>query len=281
MIRCPICKFENFNKRDYCENCEHSISHINPESFHFAEFIKENSQIYSVIGILIAVSAYLISLNDTNTDSIVFFMILVVAYLVLFLLQKGYKIVKTCYLIKKNNYSHFLNLIHFYFYSFTHLVLIYAMFYYIPHNLRILIAAVLGFFIVLLFTLQNLSKGKKVNLFLAILFAAFLIEILVIQFLAIPFFTSIIDNGEFAFYYLWSIPVIFYFIVGGISAYLSLYVLSQFIIPDAVQTEEVTWSTWNNFAEENPKLNIFLGFIVLLAFILSPIIWQILTIHKI
>ncbi len=257
MIRCPLCKFENFNRLDFCEKCGHSISCINPESFHFAEFIKENSQIYSVIGILIAVSAYLISLKDPNTDSIVFFMILVVAYLVLFLLQKGYKIVKTCHLIKKNNYFLFLNHIHFYFYSFAHLVLIYAMFYYIPKNLRIWIAAVLGFFIVLLFTLQNLSKGKKVNLSLTIIFAVFLIEIIVIQVLVIPFFASIFNNGDFAFYYLWSIPVICDFIVGGIIAYVILCMFSQFIIPDAIQTEEVTWSLWDKFADENPKWNVF------------------------
>jgi len=281
MIRCPICKFENFNKMDYCEKCGNSISHINSESFHFAEYIKENSQIYSVIGILIAVSAYLINLKDPNTDSIVFFMILVAAYLVLFLLQKGYKIVKNFPLINNNNYFHFLNSIHFCFYSFAHLVLIYAMFYYIPNNLRIWIAAVLGFFFVLVFTLQNLSNGKKVDLLLAIIFAVFLIESIVVQVIAIPFFASIIDNGDFAFYYLWSIPVISDFFVGGITAYVILCGLSQVIIPNAIQTEEVTWSSWDNFATENPKWNLFLGFVVLLAFILLPIIWQILTIHKI
>ena len=281
MIRCPKCKFENFNKRDYCEKCGDSISHITPESFHFAEYIKENSQIYSVIGILIAVSAYLINLRDPNTDSIVFFMILVAAYLVLFLLQKGYKIVKNYPLIKNNNYFYFLNFTHFCFYSFVHLVLIYAMFYYIPNNLRIWIAAVLGFFIVSLFTLQDIAKGKKVNLLLTIIFAVFLTEIILIQFLAIPFFSSIINSEDFAFYYLWSIPVISDFIAGGIIAYVILCGLSQVIFPNAIKTEEVTWSSWDNFANENPKWNLFLGFVVLLAFILLPIIWQILTTHKI
>jgi hypothetical protein len=281
MIVCPICKFENFNELDYCEKCGKPISCIKSESFHFAEFIRKNSQIYSVIGILIAVSAFLINLHNTTTDFIIFFMVLIITYLVLFLIQKGYKIVKTSHLVEKNNYLHFLNVTHFYFYSFAHLVLVYAMFYYIPDNLRIWIAAALGFFIVLLFTLQNLSAGKKLNPLLAILFTVFSIEIVLIQILSISFFASITDNGDFAFYYLWSIPVIFDFLVGGIIAYVLLSVLSQFIITDIVQTEINIWSSWDNFAEKNPKWNMFLGFIILLALILSPIIWQILTTHRI
>jgi len=47
------------------------------EKFHFAEFIRKNFQLYSVIGVLVALSYYLVSLKNASVYFAIFILVLI------------------------------------------------------------------------------------------------------------------------------------------------------------------------------------------------------------
>ena len=65
MKLCPNCQFENFENIDTCHRCKSSINAIKDEKFQMFEFIKMNSAIYVVIGVLLAFVNY--SSKDVNS----------------------------------------------------------------------------------------------------------------------------------------------------------------------------------------------------------------------
>ena len=64
MKLCPNCQFENFRETEYFERCLAPINNIKNEDFQMFDFIKRNSAIYVVIGVLLAFVNYLSKPDD-------------------------------------------------------------------------------------------------------------------------------------------------------------------------------------------------------------------------
>lgn len=65
MKLCPNCQFENFKNTECCERCLAPINNIKNEDFQMFDFIKRNSAIYIVIGVLLAFVNYLSKPEDS------------------------------------------------------------------------------------------------------------------------------------------------------------------------------------------------------------------------
>lgn len=128
---CPICNFENFHRGQICERCKCSIWYIKEESFHIDQFIVKNTDIYVIISVLIALSAFLYdpslfnqpssTVISSQFSSIITIPLFFSIYLLFKLVQKAWKFVD----LNEEHVSQ--TLIETYLFSFLQLLLIFGL----------------------------------------------------------------------------------------------------------------------------------------------------------
>jgi len=137
MKLCPNCEFENFKNPDNCDRCQNSISIIKDEKFQLFEFIKRNSAIYVVIGVLLAFVNYL-SKPDNNFRTGASLVSALLAILLIFLLIiKAWKYSSYSTQNPSNNLEIFT-------YTFIHLFLIFSVFLFYDFTYLPIIALFIG-----------------------------------------------------------------------------------------------------------------------------------------
>jgi hypothetical protein len=194
---CCGCSHENFNSNDVCAHCGQSINDIHPEIFNIAGFIKQNFQLYVIFGVLVALYEYLIPKPQYVTA---LFPLLIALYLILHLIYKGIRIVKSKNwqsneeLIRRE--STFQCLI----FGIIHIFLIFALLISLFENIptasaKIYAGIILAMFLFVLyfsadFSYEQYRKSAKI-----LLFGTFLYEFAVMLILFIPLFAKITDNN--------------------------------------------------------------------------------------
>ena len=104
---CPNCNYENFSNPNFCEGCGQDLHLVRPEFFTIVNFIKKNSEVYAVFGILIALFQYFFTSQDSNVKIISLFPLFISGYLLLSLLIKADQIVDTQSF--ENSYNRYFN----------------------------------------------------------------------------------------------------------------------------------------------------------------------------
>jgi hypothetical protein len=194
---CYECSHENFNSNDVCARCGQSINNIHPEIFNIAGFIKQNFQLYVIFGVLVALYEYLIQKPRYETA---IFPLLIALYLILHLIYKGIRIVKSKNwqsneeLIRRE--STFQCLI----FVIIHISLIVALLISLFENIptlsaQIIVGNILAMFLFVLYFSANFSNEQYRKSAKILLWGIFLYEIAVMLVLFIPLFAKITDNN--------------------------------------------------------------------------------------
>jgi hypothetical protein len=213
-----------------------------------------------------------VSLKNADVNFAIFFLVLVAIYLILYLIQKGARIIKSRTWDNDKPFLKVLSVFHYYFFVLFHSLLIVGLFYYIPENLRLFIAIIVGFFAVMTIHLQTLSKGNDPDLSLIVPITIVLFEIVLILIFLIPFFAANVNDATFAFYYLWSIPVLQYLIAGVMFGNLFAIIISA----DSSQKNSKILQLQPISEQKTTQKSLLWGIVILLGLFLTTIAWEFL-----
>jgi hypothetical protein len=269
---CDNCENENFIRYDYCERCGHPITHITPESFNIANFLRRNYQLYATFGILVAIFEYLLRDLPDERKYWSIFPLLVAMYLIVHLGVKGAQVIRSRIWLANDDSLHRESNFHLFIFLMIHSLLIIGLILSLPENTRNFAGFALGAFIFLVFFSSDFSNAQSRRSYWILLFGIFYLEIVITLILLLPFIAKVFDNGivpnliseTVAVYYGWITISLFYLGIGGMITYYISFIGSE-------PTNFRTLISSIFYQERNPdylSLEFFSGIVLLYGIIL-------------
>ena len=213
---CPCCNYENFKDQDFCERCGHSITNIQPENFNIAGYITQNYRIYAIIGIFVGLFSYLF---NSGIEYIGFVPLFIAIYLIFYLIEKSYNVVKFRKWNDNEDNLHFESFFHSFIFIIIHFIFIVALFFYIPDNQKSIFFFFVGIFISLLYFSSDFSISRDKKILWILVISLVIIEISFIFSIFLTIFSQCTNNGFFAFLYWWCMLCLFLVSFGILFSY--------------------------------------------------------------
>lgn len=257
MKLCPNCQFENFKNTECCARCLAPINNIKDENFQMFEFIKRNSGIYVVIGVLLVFANNLSKPNDGIRTGSSFVSALLAIILICALIYKSWDY---CSTPKPCN-----DVLKIFTYTFIHLFLIFSIFLFYGLTYLPIISLFIGLISCLIIPSELREQLRKRVSFVI---TAICVIILLLVYLSTIFIWDIFPKTDVnSMNYLIIGSSMLFFSMGGIIS--STLVISIFTSGSEKNISKNFFKSLN-LEEIGPTFQALIGFLVLLLLIFLP-----------